>query len=230
MADEQRLNSVDRFRKKSERLVLEEHGHCEVPAGCGGVVLRWRNPCVLQSAVLWVYTPAEADILLDGQAPARGRVDLTIGRHAVALAMENVDLAAGLLLFAAVHEGTGSGVSAEVGKERPVRVLSDDDGTWKYALERPADDWAAPGFGDAAWPALVRHPTPTFSQPGRGRYACERCAGFGAVCLGLPLPGDRERPGWWQRLLGRPAPAQEPVLGNVWVRKVFEVLPPAEVS
>jgi sulfatase modifying factor 1 len=24
--------------------VLEAHSHCEVPAGCGGVVLQWRNP------------------------------------------------------------------------------------------------------------------------------------------------------------------------------------------
>jgi hypothetical protein len=38
------LNSLDRFRKHPGQLVLEEHGHCEVPAGCGGVVLRWRNP------------------------------------------------------------------------------------------------------------------------------------------------------------------------------------------
>ena len=40
---ELKLNSISRSSKQSPRLVLEEHGHCEVPAGCGGVVLRWRG-------------------------------------------------------------------------------------------------------------------------------------------------------------------------------------------
>jgi hypothetical protein len=35
------LNSIDRYRKRSNRLILEEHRSCELPAGCGGVVLRW---------------------------------------------------------------------------------------------------------------------------------------------------------------------------------------------
>src|SRR5687768_6072864 len=39
-----KLNGLSRYAKESPRLVLEEYGHCEVPAGCGGVVLRWRNP------------------------------------------------------------------------------------------------------------------------------------------------------------------------------------------
>ena len=39
-----RLNELERFRKTSSRLALEAHSHCEVPAGCGGVVLRWTRP------------------------------------------------------------------------------------------------------------------------------------------------------------------------------------------
>jgi hypothetical protein len=35
-----RLNSLSRYTKRSPEYVLEEHSHCEVPAGCGGVVLR----------------------------------------------------------------------------------------------------------------------------------------------------------------------------------------------
>jgi hypothetical protein len=228
MTDEPRLNSLDRFRKKSDRLVLEEHGHCEVPAGCGGVILRWRNPHALQSAVLWLYAPVPADLLLDGEPPGRGRVDLTVGRHVLALALENVNLSAGLLLFAAVREGSDFGVQDEGGaRERPIRVLSADDGTWKYALDKPDDGWATAAFDDAAWPALVKHPTPTLGQQDRGRYACEHCAELGAVCLGLPLPAEeREQPTWWQRWLGYAVPTGEPVVGNVWVRKAFEVVPP----
>ena len=44
MPDRQlRINTLSRYRGRPPRLVLEEHNHCEVPAGCGGVVLRWRN-------------------------------------------------------------------------------------------------------------------------------------------------------------------------------------------
>ena len=43
-----RLNSLDQFRKQSSRLVLEEHSHCEVPAGYLGMqaeffVIEFRN-------------------------------------------------------------------------------------------------------------------------------------------------------------------------------------------
>lgn len=35
---ELKLNSLGRYGKGGSRLVLEEHGHCEVPVGCGGAV------------------------------------------------------------------------------------------------------------------------------------------------------------------------------------------------
>jgi len=38
-----RLNGIDRFVKSSPHLHLEEYDSCEVPSGCGGVVLRWTN-------------------------------------------------------------------------------------------------------------------------------------------------------------------------------------------
>src|SRR5262245_31746736 len=41
--DDLRLNSLGRFRKSTSRLTLEAYSSCEVPAGCGGVVLRWRR-------------------------------------------------------------------------------------------------------------------------------------------------------------------------------------------
>ncbi len=43
-SDELKLNTIGRFVKRSPCLALEQHNHCEVPAGCGGVVLRWFNP------------------------------------------------------------------------------------------------------------------------------------------------------------------------------------------
>jgi hypothetical protein len=47
-SDDVRLNSLDAFTKKSPRFILEEHGGGEVPAGCGGVVLRWINPAAAE--------------------------------------------------------------------------------------------------------------------------------------------------------------------------------------
>src|SRR5262245_38806375 len=135
------LNSLARFRKQSGRLVLEEHSHCEVPAGCGGVVLRWRNPLAAVPLTFHLYTPVPAACFLDGAEVRTGRVDLAPGRHAVAFSLENVNLSAGLILFAAFHLGTRTDQSppAHV-METPLQVLTADDGTWKCTLRRPATD------------------------------------------------------------------------------------------
>lgn len=44
MPDNLKLNTLDRFTKQPGLLALQESSHCEVPAGCGGVVLRWIDP------------------------------------------------------------------------------------------------------------------------------------------------------------------------------------------
>ncbi len=61
MADDKglNLNNLDRYTKLSPRFVLEEYSHCEVPAGCGGIVLRWRNPEVGIPIEFWHYTPGK---------------------------------------------------------------------------------------------------------------------------------------------------------------------------
>jgi hypothetical protein len=228
MASGQDLNSLSRFRKQSGRLVLEEHSHCEVPAGCGGVVLRWRNPFAAVPLTIRLYTPVPAACFLDGAEVLTGRVDLAPGRHAMALALENADLSVGLLLFAAVHPGTTTERPApgEV-IETPVGVLTADDGTWKCTLDGPvSDEWKAPAFDDHAWVALKRRPTPRLATGAPGAYQCDECVRQGAVCLGLPKPGRAGVPAsWWQRLLGREA-AHPPATGRVWIRKIFDIPPP----
>jgi hypothetical protein len=225
MSDELNLNSIQRFRKQSVRLVLEQYSSCEVPAGCGGLVLRWRNPLALQWAVFWLYTPVKPTVLLDGQPLQRGRVDLAIGRHVVTLSLIGVDLTAALLLFAGVTESRHK-TANDLG-ERPIRVLSADDGTWKYTLSPPPDDWTGAGFDDSSWAALIQRIAPTLTDDRQGAYACNSCLERGAICLGLPLPEDEEEhTSWWQRLLGRTTTAPGPILGNIWIRKVFDVVPP----
>ena len=78
MADK-KLNSLERFRKQSPRLVLEEHSHCEVPAGCGGVVLRWRNPLAGLPLLVHFYAPGKSTLYLDGREVTQIGNDLPPG-------------------------------------------------------------------------------------------------------------------------------------------------------
>jgi hypothetical protein len=225
MAKKQQLNSLDRFRKQPGRLVLEAHGSCEAPAGCGGVVLRWRNPQAALPITFYVYAPVAAKCLLDGAALQTARNDLAPGKHVLTFALENVNLAAGLLLCAAVHDPKlyRTLLPADMG-EGPLKIVTAEDGTWKYTLDEPPGDWAALTLDDHAFPALNKVPTPPLGPRDPGAHLCQRCTKLGAVCLGLPPAGDPARASWWQRLLGdRPPTSATPIPGNIWIRKVFEV-------
>ncbi len=210
MSDEQRLNSLDRFRKRPGRLVLELYSHCEVPAGCGGAVLRWRNPRATVPTIIRLYTAGKAACFIDG-AELRGvGIDLAPGPHVVAVALGDVAQATGLLMFAAVSDYRVSEKKPPSQVTEPrLEVLSRGDGTWRYTLERPTSDgWRSVGFDDCAWPALVFVPTPRLGYGDPGGYQCIHAARAGAACLGLP-PGAR----------GADA---------VWVRKAFDVPAPEE--
>ena len=39
--DDLTLNALSRYEKRSADLALLQYDHCEVPAGCGGAILRW---------------------------------------------------------------------------------------------------------------------------------------------------------------------------------------------
>src|SRR5262245_22835845 len=108
----QRLHSLDRFRKQPGRLVLEQFSHCEVPAGCGGVVLRWRNPNAALPVMVHLYAPVRVACHVDGSQLASARTDLAPGRHVVTFCIKDVDLSAGLLMFAATHDPKELQVSA----------------------------------------------------------------------------------------------------------------------
>jgi hypothetical protein len=228
MADGQDLNSLSRFRKQSGRLVLEEHSHCEVPAGCGGVVLRWRDPFATVPLILHLYTPGPAACFLDGAPVPTAHVDLAPGRHVVAFALEAVNPSAGLILFAAVRPELSSahGPPAPV-TEAPVRVVTADDGTWKATLDKPTTDaWTALAFDDRDWTALTRAPTPQLAPQAPGYYRCDACVRQGAACLGLSGPAAEQGPRSWLGWLRGPAAARVPASASVWIRKVFDIPPP----
>jgi len=100
---ELKLNSLGRYGKGGgSRLVLEEHGHCEVPAGCGGAVLRWRNP---NSGLLFLlHGFGNDEILLDGVSPSSARLLVPFGEHVLSLAVTELVLGDVVLGFAAIHD------------------------------------------------------------------------------------------------------------------------------
>jgi hypothetical protein len=61
-SDDLRLNELQRYRKTSGRLALKVHSHCEVPAGCGGVVLRWRRPGAPIGIALFSYVSGSVEL------------------------------------------------------------------------------------------------------------------------------------------------------------------------
>jgi hypothetical protein len=207
MSGEPPINSLARFRKHPGRLVLEEYTHCEVPAGCGGVVLRWRNPLAAVPLTVTLYAPVRAACFLDGRPVVNGRLDLAPGRHALAVVLENADRAAGLLAFAALYQpGEHQRIPREAA-EAGVQILSAGDGTWKYSLDAPASEaWKLTGFDDAGWQPLTAVPTPVLVNSAPGAWHLGRCAEAGAACLatGLAAGLTAER------------------YGTVYVRKTFE--------
>ncbi|HHO49363.1 MAG TPA: hypothetical protein ENK18_00465 [Deltaproteobacteria bacterium] len=93
MADERedlRLNTLHRFSKHAQRLVLEEHSHCEVPAGCGGVVLRWRDPATGLPLSVYFATLGEAELWIDGQLAPSSQIELAPGAHTLAFRVDRL--------------------------------------------------------------------------------------------------------------------------------------------
>ncbi|MDX3226298.1 hypothetical protein [Streptomyces sp. ME19-01-6] len=207
---ELKLNSLSRYAKTSPLFILEEHGHCEVPAGCGGVVLRWRNPRAGVPFTMWLETDGPSEMYLDGTAPSSSRPLVPFGTHVLALEIAAYDSAYTTLMFAGIYkpdEDIHVQTTAPHGVAE-TSVLSAADGTWKYSLDEPEDDaWARPGFDDDGWQPMVERPERRPAEdPERNAepYRVRKLKGFGAVGLGVPGQGG----------------------GRVWVRKVFTISDP----
>lgn len=202
-----RLNGVPGSQKESSSLVLEVHSSCEVPAGCGGVVLRWRNPAVAMPVLITVLGPQpKQTILLDGVAPVSARPLITCGEHVLAIIVDAVPSEAGMLMAsltcdAGRQEGTDDAVPTQ-----EKMVLSKADGTWRYQLSAPPDDaWLQPGYDDSAWPALVRQP------------------------MAVPAKDDYWRSDLYKKLsiLNADSLGPQQPTATIWVRRQFVLTPEA---
>ena len=204
--DEFKLNSLSRFSKKSLRLILEQYGHCEIPAGCGGFVMRWRKPGEPLMIFLNVSSCAKKQALtLDGEDASWYRQKVNWGTHVFTIIFQNVDLTQGFLLFTAQIEDQYRHLLEPEGE---TDIFSKPDGKWKYTLSAPSSsDWRTADFDDSAWLTMVAKPMP--NKYWHGLDASEyyqKDREKGAEDLGVDTK-------------------DEAVAEYVWVRRVFTIQP-----
>lgn len=191
------VNELARFTKNSPRLVLEQYSHCEVPAGCGGVVLRWVNPESPVPFGCHVFGGYCGALFVDGVEHRSARVMLTAGAHVLVFVMSRSRYATDAFMAVA---STAYGSVRRTGAQLPeVTVTSRADGSWRVATSRPdAAALTAPEADPTVWEPLTAAPRPARPEGYAGYY--DECVEHGAEALALP-PDD----------------------GDFWVRVVVEV-------
>jgi hypothetical protein len=143
--DDLRINTLHRFAKHSPRLVLQEYSHCEVPAGCGGVVIRWYDPAGGTPATLRVVlVDARAELWIDGVQLATSWLQLAPGPHVVALHVTPTEDGARPRIAM---------LSAQYDADADVDLVA--DARWRVTTREPAATWTQVGFAEA-WDAAPR--------------------------------------------------------------------------
>lgn len=185
-SDDLNINSVDRFRKTSPRLVLEEHGSCEVPAGCAGVVLRWHNPDAGQPVVFGCVAPGSVELFVNGQAIA-SRAVLNWGENRLAVRITEINAQTPFLMVTRRDIPPG-----DEDLEDEFLILRDGcstaDGSWLASThDHDLADWTSAECDESGWQPLRTELT-QYPQEHAWRY--EGLEQGGATGLLLP-PGNR---------------------------------------
>jgi hypothetical protein len=150
-----RLNTLHRFQKHSPRLLLQEYSHCEVPAGCGGVVLRWLDreqglPVMLRVASL--APSGTATLWLDGRDVSDASTfELMAGEHVLALELADLPRPNTPLLVR---------LDINLPRDKGTLLRSTADHRWWVSTTEPADmGWLAPEFECTApaWSRAIGH-------------------------------------------------------------------------
>jgi hypothetical protein len=177
--DDLRINTLHRFAKHSPRLVLHEYSHCEVPAGCGGVVLRWIDPAQGVPSTLRVSAPAvEATCWLDGALLASNLLLLPEGYRVLAVHLRRIAPRAQPFTIAIHHDADGDEAD----------LIAPGAPEWRCtaAQPRPELPWAAPDFDAAAWgPPPLASPAQIAAQEPWLRRGFEEAATAGRPVLVL---------------------------------------------
>jgi hypothetical protein len=143
--DDLRINTLHRFAKHSPRLVLQEYSHCEVPAGCGGVVIRWYDPGGGAPATLRVFlVEARGEMWLDGAQLATGWLQLAPGPHVIALHVTPAENAAKPRIAM---------IAAQYDANEDVDLAA--NAHWRATTHEPAAAWTEVGFAET-WDDVPR--------------------------------------------------------------------------
>ncbi|MFO0592404.1 MAG: hypothetical protein U0441_32975 [Polyangiaceae bacterium] len=189
MADKRDLvvNDLSRYQKASGRLVLEDYSHCEVPAGCGGGILRWIDPSTKVPLKMWLWGSGKTAVLFDGAEMRSSRLDVQSGRHVLAIHLTpkegrppQIALA---LLFS--DEGYGAGIDgpSRTGQSGvSIQLVSGKSLRLRAQTKEPPAGWTVAEYDDAAWTEL-RPVEPIFDK--YEDWALRQAERSGAQCVGL---------------------------------------------
>ncbi|MEO8702196.1 MAG: hypothetical protein ABI867_19285 [Kofleriaceae bacterium] len=136
--DDLRINTLHRFAKHSPRLILHEYSHCEVPAGCGGVVLRWIDPADGRPVITRVLGDATSTVWLDGKPTTSSLGMLRTGMRVIAVAVMPEKPCAFVVSLA--HDAD---------QQRDVIHLGAP--VWRCTATSPPAGWERPDFDDTSW-------------------------------------------------------------------------------
>ncbi|MCA9671134.1 MAG: hypothetical protein KC503_36300 [Myxococcales bacterium] len=192
MSDDDRpelhLNTLARFSKRNapSALALEEHGHCEVPAGCGGVVMRWRDPRVGLDVLIEIAASntVQTRVVLDGVPMQTARAAIPFGEHVLDIEIVREHDEPTLLWIAAIVD---LAADRALGAPRVLRQLcSAGDGAFVGVVRRwpgtRADVMAA--FSDGEFDPLEA--APDLEPPDELAWRINTLRQRGAIPLRLP--------------------------------------------
>ncbi|HWO18864.1 MAG TPA: hypothetical protein VNO30_08810 [Kofleriaceae bacterium] len=174
--DDLRLNTLHRFAKHSPRLVLHEYAHCEIPAGCGGMVMRWYDPASGAPALVRVSAhDAAATCWLDGEPLSSSIAQLRAGPHSLAVHLRRERPGVQPFVIGAMYEA-----------DEDTDVISPGASRWRCTDVAPPEGWTAPGFDDAAWRDVPRLPAGRLAELEQWqRYTFDEAAGHGRPVFAL---------------------------------------------
>lgn len=154
MSDDLRLNSIERFSKKSQRLILEEYGSCEVPAGCGGVVLRWNGiENGLRANVRIDKPTGEVESFFNGEPVGNSRARIPFGVGIFALHFTELEAGFDWLVVTVQHSAASWGQGRE---KRVLHEVSSCQGSqWLWTDQAPPGNWNALDYDDSDWLLLA---------------------------------------------------------------------------
>jgi hypothetical protein len=195
-----RLNALHRFRKHSSRLLLEEYSHCEVPAGCGGVVLRWIDPTEALPVLVELFAVGEHELFVDGVQLEAGRLELAPGAHLLALALDNPGPEDAPLLLSVVRALATDELS---GPETVVLLCSEASSAWRWTSAPPPPRWAEPELDASSWQRPRRWTGRLEDLADASAWQLDRLRSRGAAPLAIP-PGRA----WLRVSFNLPTPSE----------------------